>query len=234
MAVYLRNADILPEIHKSKLSYCSYVSDEDTMPDVYAQDLGTLPTFQEMREERAKRLKVPVETVKIEDVVLRIMTYEHVPTVNKNGKEVYPRLPFSPFKHYRFRDGKWVEVLRSLWKGGIQNGSFCMTHGRLTEELGKQIMMLANRFSRKANYVGYSFRNDMCSDAMLHLVYVALKFDESKGKNPFAFFTTIINHSFKGMLSGEKRVRNTRDQLMMEAGMEPSYSYLSDHASSGE
>lgn len=228
MAIYLKNADLLREIHRSKLTYCSYVDPADSSPDVYAQDINQLPPVSEMLQAKAKKLGVPVNEVKLEDLVIRIMTYEHIPLVQKGEKMVYQRLPFPPFKHYRFKNGKYVEVLRSHWEGGIQNGSYCINHGRLTNTLGAQINLLVERISRKPQFSGYSYRNDMCSDAMMHLVYVALKFDESKGNNPFAFYTTIATHSFKGFLSGEKRHRNTRDEYMMEHGMNPSYSYVAD------
>lgn len=179
---------------------------------------------------RIEEVRVPVSEIEIEDVVVREMTYEHIPQEeNKTGKLVYPKLKFPPFKHYRYINGKWTEVLRSHWEGGFENGYFYQDQGMISSELAEMLMLLVNRIGRKSNFRGYSYLEDMKGSALVHLMDVALKFDESKGNNPFAFFTTIINHSFKGLLNNEKKHRTIRDDLMMAEGYTASHNAYIEH-----
>ena len=97
--------------------------------------------------------------------------------------------------------------------------------GRVTNELARMILMIAERFSRKSNFVGYSFREDMVSFAMVNLMANALKFNPEKSNNPFAFYTTAIRNSFLQYLADEKKHRDIRDSLIVEEGLNPSFNY---------
>ena len=246
------------EIHKSKQSYCEIIDPEENgIFDLIVDDIDQVSTSQieEAKENRASRLNkakfeelaekgystkeanaelegqlLEADQIKQTDLVIREMTYEHIPEVElKPGKIGYPRLKFPPFKQYRFKGKKWTEVSRSHWEGGFGNGWFSQDHGRLTDELAKMIMLLVERFSQKGNFRGYSYIADMRGDAITHLVDVALKFDESKSDNPFAFYTTVTSNNFKGFLGSEKRIRTIRDDLMMAEGFDPSHGRMIDH-----
>lgn len=97
--------------------------------------------------------------------------------------------------------------------------------GRITNELARMILMIAERFSCKSNFVGYSFREDMVSFAMVNLMANALKFNPEKSNNPFAFYTTAIRNSFLQYLADEKKHRDLRDSLIVEEGLNPSSTY---------
>lgn len=97
--------------------------------------------------------------------------------------------------------------------------------GRVTNELARMILMIAERFSCKSNFVGYSFREDMVSFAMVNLMANALKFNPEKSNNPFAFYTTAIRNSFLQYLADEKKHRDIRDSLIVEEGLNPSFNF---------
>jgi hypothetical protein len=60
---------------------------------------------------------------------------------------------------------------------------------------------------------------------------VCLYYDESKGNNPFSYYTTILSNSFTGVLNQEKKNQRIRDGLLEQAGSMPSYSrQLDDEA----
>lgn len=255
---YLNNIDLLKQIHLSKLSYCSVLDDNNTsFFDLIVEDIGQVSDQQleEARLNRANRLtklaledlmksgmtakaanaevdnvRITPEEVKNSDLIIREMTYAHIPEVElKPGKIGYPRLNFPPFKQYRLKGKKWEEVVRSHWEGDFKKGDFNQEHGRLTTELAKMIMLLVERFSQKGHWRGYSYIADMRGEAITHLVDVALKFNEAKSDNPFAFYTTVTSNNFKGFLGSEKRIRNMRDDLMMAEGFDPSFSTMIDH-----
>lgn len=100
--------------------------------------------------------------------------------------------------------------------------------GRVTDKLVKMIQMIATRYSLKYNFVGYSFREDMVSVAVMNLCNNALKFDPEKSSNPFSFYTTAIYHSFLQYMAYEKNHRNIRDALIVDAGSNPSFNFLQD------
>lgn len=97
--------------------------------------------------------------------------------------------------------------------------------GKVTDKLIGMIWMIAERYSRKGNFVGYSFREDMVSAAMANLCNNALKFNPEKSSNPFSFYTTAIHNSFLQYMADEKKHRTVRDKLLIEAGANPSYNF---------
>jgi outer membrane biosynthesis protein TonB len=98
--------------------------------------------------------------------------------------------------------------------------------GKVTNKLIIMIQMIADRYSRKANFGGYSFREDMVSSAVENLCKNALKFNHEKYNNPFAFYTTAIHHSFLQFMADEKKHRNIRDKMLLDAGANPSFNFL--------
>lgn len=97
--------------------------------------------------------------------------------------------------------------------------------GKLTDKLAKMLMLLTDRYSRKSNFIGYSFREDMVCSALVNLCQNALKFDPARSNNPFAFYTTAIHNSFLQYMSDEKKHRYIRDTLLVDAGEDPSHGY---------
>lgn len=98
--------------------------------------------------------------------------------------------------------------------------------GRVTDKLAKMLLLIAERYSRKSWFSGYSYREDMVALAMVNLCANALKFDPAKSSNPFAYYTTAIHNSFQQYKSVEKNHRNIRDSLLVDAGANPSFNYM--------
>lgn len=99
--------------------------------------------------------------------------------------------------------------------------------GKITDELIKMLWMIAERYSRKSWFIGYSYREDMVSAAVLNLCHNnnALKFNPEKSSNPFSYYTTAINNVFSQFKADEKKHRNIRDALLIDAGSNPSFNY---------
>jgi len=106
--------------------------------------------------------------------------------------------------------------------------------GKMTDKLARMLMLLTDRYSRKANFNGYSFREDMVSAALVNLVQNALKFNPEKSSNPFAFYTTSIKNSFLQYMLDEKKERFIRDTLLTEAGQDASYSFMESNRNSDD
>jgi len=243
----------LAQIHASKNTYCSYVAPEDAQYDLIVPNLSkiNIRTISEARKAKAKRLtqeaweqakaegkkkiKLMDYTVsprKIEktDLVFRVMTFDHVPmddTRKKNPKQIsdhHTKVNFPPFQHYRLdKKGKPVCVGKSHWVGGMDNGYFSTDHGKMTNQLALMYMKLCERYGTRANWRGYTYNDEMQSQALMQLSQIGLQFDESKSDNPFAYYTAAITNSFTRILNIEKKNQAIRDDLLEFNGMMPSF-----------
>jgi hypothetical protein len=74
----------------------------------------------------------------------------------------------------------------------------------------------------RSNWRGYTYVDEMRSQALLQLTMIGLQFDESKSQNPFAYYTAAITNSFTRVLNIEKRNQNIRDDILELNNMTPS------------
>lgn len=101
---------------------------------------------------------------------------------------------------------------------------------QMTDKLAKMLTLLCDRYSRKGNFVNYSYLEDMRSYAMLMLVKTWSSFNPEKSDNPFAYFSQCIKNSFIQYLNQEKKQRNIRDELLVDQGLNPSHTYQMEMA----
>lgn len=249
---YLNNRDLLNEIHKSKCSFSSFVKQEFQQYDIILPNLEkiNIRTIAEAKRNRAKRLglqkfielrnagdkkiklsecTVDYKLIQKTDVIIRIMTYEHIPLApgrkktTKTTADSHEKVNFPPFQHWKFDDNdELICVGKSHWKGGIKTGKFSKDHGRITENLGRMYIKLSERYAQRANWRGYTYIDEMKGQAILQLSQIGLQFDESKSENPFAYYTAAVTNSFTRILNIEKKNQNIRDDMLEEAGLTPS------------
>ena len=255
---YLNNKDILKEIHKSKMSFCWILNDNYHMWDIILDDVADINStaLAQAKENKSQRLQaegyatamlahgtgdyrnkpkqkefaVDVNDIPDDEVVFRVMTYEHIPLEpgrKKNPKQQadhHTRCNFPPFQHFRFNDkDELIIVGKSHWEGGMENGYFNKDHGKINNNLAKMFMKLCERYATRSNWRGYTYNDEMRSTALLQLSQIGLQFDESKSQNPFAYYTAAITNSFTRVLNLEKRNQIIRDDILEEAGLNPSY-----------
>ena len=253
---YLNNKDLLKQIHLSKMSFCWIKSPQYDYPDIIIdlEDEITDAVILEAKQNKAGKMKdfaykkavegykgpankkprqkdflVDIEDIADEDVVIRQMTYEHIPLEPgrkknpRNEAETKAKVNFPPFKHYGLINGTWEEVARSHWKGGPKSGKFSVDHGSITNELGKMYLKLVDRYSQRSNWRGYTYVDEMRGQALLQLAMIGLQFNEAKSDNPFAYYTAAVNNSFTRVLNIEKKNQNIRDDILIDSGHLPSY-----------
>lgn len=100
---------------------------------------------------------------------------------------------------------------------------------QMSDELAKMLMLLVAKYGKKGNWAGYTYNEDMQGYALMHLMNSWKSFNPEKSNNPFAFFTQCIKNSFIQFLNREKSQRNIRDALMVDAGLDPSWTYQEEH-----
>ena len=259
---YLNNRDLLLQIHASKNTYCSYVTPEDAQFDLIVPNLKkinanaiamarkakakrlTQEAWETAKESGLKKIKLVDYTVsprKIDktDLVFRVMMFDHVPLDSerkKNPKQTsdhHTKVNFPPFQHYRLDNkGKVVCVGKSHWIGGMDNGHFSCDHGKMTNTLAMMYMKLCERYGTRSNWRGYTYNDEMQSQALMQLSQIGLQFDESKSDNPFAYYTAAITNSFTRILNIEKKNQAIRDDLLEYNNMMPSFTRQNENSTS--
>ena len=134
------------------------------------------------------------------------------------------RLNFPPFYHYRIDANKTPFLVgKSHWRGDLTHGEFCRDHGQMTRKLATMFIKLCERYATRSNWRGYTYNEEMRGQALLQLSQIGLQFDESKSQNPFAYYTAAITNSFTRILNLEKKNQNIRDDMLEQAGLNPSW-----------
>ena len=261
---YLNNKDLLKEIHRSKNTFCSYLEKEYHQYDIIlpSVDKINIRTIAEAKRNKATRLakeaheiacqdykgkkpslkdfEIPYTKITKEELIFRIMTFDHVPLAPGRKKTVktvadaHEKVNFPPFQHWKFdEDRELVCVGKSHWKGHIDNGHFSKDHGMATNELAKMWMKLCERYGTRGNVRGYTYNDEMQGQAILQLAQIGLQFDESKSDNPFAYYTAAVTNSFVRIINIEKRNQNIRDDILEMNGMNPSWTRQNEGRDNG-
>jgi hypothetical protein len=250
---YLTNKDILREIHLSKNTFCSFSKPEYHEYDIILPSLEkiNIRTIAEAKRNRAARLakeaheaavqaggkKLPAKEFEIDykkmqkqDLVFRIMTFNHIPLEpgRKKTKKItadsHEKVNFPPFQHWKFDDNdNLICVGKSHWKGDLVTGEFNKEHGQMTNNLARMFIKLCERYATRGNVRGYTYNDEMRGQAILQLTQIGLQFDESKSDNPFAYYTAAVTNSFVRIINIEKRNQNIRDDILEINGMNPSW-----------
>jgi DNA-directed RNA polymerase specialized sigma24 family protein len=84
---------------------------------------------------------------------------------------------------------------------------------RLPESVGEAALMMSHRISLKFNFVHYTFRDEMVSDAVVAIVSYAHNFNPDRSQNAFAYFTQIINNAYI------RRIQKEQKQTVVKASV---------------
>jgi hypothetical protein len=200
---------------------------------------------------KLEEFEIKLKSIAETDIVFRIMTWEHVPIEDRKpskssglfideelettlteydeGVEIssttkYLKCNFPPFQHYKVdEEGNPYCVGKSHWRGNLETGTWSRDHGQMTNKLATMFIKLCERYATRSNWRGYTYNDEMRSQALLQLSQIGLQFDESKSQNPFAYYTAAITNSFTRVLNIEKRNQNLRDDILEMNNMTPSY-----------
>lgn len=240
---------ILPDVKKiNKKNIMQARKDRAVRLQKLAHEEATKDGVKRKMDEFEIKLKDVPDT----DVVFRVMTWDHIPVddvksrkaamkaleeegiatseydddtvvdISQNTK--YVKVNFPPFEHFKVdEEGNPVLVGRSHWKGDLEKGSFSREHGKMTPKLAHMFIKLCERYATRSNWRGYTYNDEMRSQALLQLSQIGLQFDEFKSQNPFAYYTAAITNSFTRVLNIEKRNQNLRDDILEMNNLTPSY-----------
>ena len=159
---------------------------------------------------------------------------EDTTTKDEVDDMVHVKVNFPPFQHYKIDENNSFKCIgKSHWTGGLKGGHFSKDHGQITNKLARMYIMMCEKYAMKFNWRGYTYNDEMRSQALLQLSQIGLQFDEFKSQNPFAYYTAAITNSFTRVLNIEKRNQNLRDDILEMNNLTPSYTRQGTKISAG-
>lgn len=85
---------------------------------------------------------------------------------------------------------------------------------QISNYLGDCFIKIATHLSYKANFINYTFKDDMISDGIENCLAAADKFDPTKSANPFAYYTQIVYFAFIRRIQKEKKQQATKYKII--------------------
>lgn len=97
--------------------------------------------------------------------------------------------------------------------------------GKISNRLGEIMLKLVEKFATQHYYRGYTFKEDMISEAVVHNIAKLPNFDTDKFTNPFSYFTQCTYFSFLTYIAREKKelytkYKSTQTTLMSMEGVD--------------
>ena len=221
--------DLLNGIKKKLDEYTSPLKDTPSTDVVFR-----VMTWEHIPIDEAKQKKADAKLrEELEDDDLFETEYDD-PSLAIKAPAKYTKCNFPPFKHYKVDETNTPYLVGiSHWKGNLEKGHFSKDHGMMTPKLAHMFIKLCERYATRSNWRGYTYNDEMRSQALLQLSQIGLQFDESKSQNPFAYYTAAITNSFTRVLNIEKRNQNIRDDILEMNNYTPSYTRQGDWGGGG-
>lgn len=82
-----------------------------------------------------------------------------------------------------------------------------------SDTLGRYILKIVNGLSHRPNFNGYTYIEDMKSEAHVAIIKGLRNFNPEKSNNPFAYITQIAWNAFIAFIGNEKKKSKTKKRL---------------------
>lgn len=110
-----------------------------------------------------------------------------------------------------------IKVYKQDLAGARESGN---PDPRIPEYIGECILKIATRLSYKANFINYSYRDDMILDGIENCMQCINSFDPNKSSNPFSYFTQVIYFAFLRRIAKEKKQAYIKGKLIQDMPFE--------------
>ena len=95
---------------------------------------------------------------------------------------------------------------------------------RISEYIGECILKICTNLSHKSNFNGYSYKEEMISDAIESCLAAVDKYDSEKYSNPFAYFTQCAFYAYLQRLAKEKKQQAIKGRMVQNMINDGSFS----------
>lgn len=100
---------------------------------------------------------------------------------------------------------------------------------RINDKIGKIILDISTNLAYKMNFINYTFREEMVSDAIENCILYLDNFNPEKSKNPFAYFTQICYYAFIRRISKESKQTEIKKKIIERMGTDLEMFDVQDH-----
>ena len=118
-------------------------------------------------------------------------------------------------KHY-VNNKQFYETLSEYKKKVLAAEAAGLEKPRIPNYVGECIYHIADRLSRKPNFINYPFREEMIGDGIENCIMYLDNFNPEKYNNPFAYFTQIIKFAFLRRIFKEKKVLYIKQKTLQK------------------
>jgi len=93
---------------------------------------------------------------------------------------------------------------------------------KIPEYIGSCFLKIAEGLSRKPNFIGYTYREEMVMDGVENCIKAIMNYDVEKATrtglpNAFAYFTQIVWYAFLRRIQKEKKYQDIKEKYMEHA-----------------
>lgn len=107
---------------------------------------------------------------------------------------------------------EYIEQYREAEKNGTELP-------RASNYIGNCISLISEKLSLLRNFINYSFREEMISDAKENCILYLHKFNPDKYFNPFAYFTQIAYFAFIRRIQKEQKQQYIKHKVLINASV---------------
>lgn len=83
--------------------------------------------------------------------------------------------------------------------------------------IAEAIIKISRRYANRPNFISYSYRDEMISDAIETCCKYYLKFNPEKSNNPFAYITSCCHNAFLQRINKEKKQTSIKSRYIASA-----------------
>lgn len=135
------------------------------------------------------------------------------PVTEEPSIEYFPPAPDIKVAHY-VDNKKFLQALIEHKEKVDEAKRLGEPKPQISNYIGECFLKIATHLSYKANFINYTFKDDMISDGIENCLTAAEKFDPSRSSNPFAYYTQIIFFAFVRRIQKEKKQQATKYKLL--------------------
>jgi hypothetical protein len=84
----------------------------------------------------------------------------------------------------------------------------------ISNYIGECFLKISNHLSYKSNFINYSYKEEMVSDAIENCMACVSNFDPAKSENPFAYFTQVCYFAFIRRIQKEQKQTKTKHRII--------------------
>ena len=125
-----------------------------------------------------------------------------------------PFIELKPVPVHYVDNKKFLEALNEYRAQVLEAKEKGLDKPIVSRYLGECFIKISTHLSYKANFINYTFKDDMISDGIENCLTAVEKFDPARSSNPFAYYTQIIYFAFIRRIQKEKKQTATKYKML--------------------